>query len=388
MALMAAKRDYYEVLGVARSAAQQEIAAAYRKIAIKNHPDSNPGDEAATARFKEAAEAYEVLSDAEKRARYDRFGHAGIDGAAGGAAHFTNVEDIIDAFGDIFGGGLFGDIFGGGGRRRRQRRGADVKCEVTLDLAEAAAGVTKTVQFERTRPCGTCHGSGSRPGSSPESCRRCAGRGQVVQSAGFIRVQTTCPTCHGAGSVIRDPCTQCRGRGYEAAAVELEVSIPAGVDTGMRVRLSGEGDPSPHGGPPGDCYCIINVREHSLFERDGANLFVQMPITYTQAVLGATIEVPTLNGREAVSIPPGTESGHVFQLRGRGMPDPRGGPKGDLVVRTYVEVPKKLAPRQEELLRELAELEETHVTPHRKSFLETLRDYFSTSEQDEVKRQE
>lgn len=380
MAPMTAKRDYYEVLGVQRNASERDIASAYRKLAIKFHPDSNPGDEEATERFKEAAEAYEVLSDQEKRARYDRYGHAGVDGAGGGH-HFNDVQDIFDAFGDIFGDGVFGDFFGGGRRRgRRRRRGADLQCEVTLDLAEAAAGVTKTVQFERRKPCQSCHGSGSRPGSAPQPCRRCNGHGQVVQSAGILRVQTTCPTCQGSGHVITEPCQRCRGHGLEGVAVNLEVAIPAGVDTGMRVRLSGEGEPSHEGGPPGDCYCLIRVRDHALFERDGANLFLRMPISYTQAVLGATIEVPTLDGRNQLTIPNGTQSGHIFKLRGRGMPDPRGGASGDLLVRVYVEVPRKLDPREEELLRELAEVENTHVSPHRKSFLEKLRDYFTNTD--------
>ena len=376
---MAAKRDYYEILGVDRNASQQEIASIYRKLAIKYHPDSNPGDAEATEQFKEAAEAYEVLSDPEKRSRYDQFGHSGLEGA-GWSPQYTDVEDIFEAFGDIFGGGLFGDLFGTRRRGRRARRGADVTCEVTLRLEEAAQGVTKPINFTRSKFCETCQGSGSRPGSSPQSCRRCGGRGQVVQAAGILRVQTTCPTCQGSGSVIVDPCVSCRGRGYEADHVKLDVAIPAGVDDGMRVRLAGEGEPSREGGVPGDCYCFIHVREHPLFERDGPNLYLQMPISYTQAVLGARIEVPTLEGRDELELPAGTESGHVFRLPHRGMPDPRGGASGDLLVRTYVEVPKKLATRQEELLRELAELERTHVTPHRKSFLDKLRDYFTSSD--------
>lgn len=373
---MVTKRDYYEVLGVPRSASQKEIAAAYRKLAIKYHPDSNRGDQQATEMFKEAAEAYEVLSDTDKRARYDQFGHAGVDS---GAPHFTSAEDIFEAFGDIFSGGMFGDLFGRSRRTRRARRGADVRCDVTLDLEEAARGVSKNVEFLRSTLCDQCRGTGSRPGSSRETCRRCGGHGQVVQSAGILRVQTTCPACQGAGSVITDPCTNCRGNGYVAQKVKLNVVIPAGVDDGMRVRLSGEGEPSPDGGPPGDCYCFISIRRHRLFQRDGKNLILQFPMGFSQAALGATVEVPTLDGRDELAIPAGTQSGEVFRLRGRGMPDPQGGRVGDLLVQTYIETPKKLTPRQEELLREMADLEHANVTPHRKTFLEKLRDYFSSS---------
>jgi molecular chaperone DnaJ len=377
---MAAKRDYYEVLGVPRNASDADIASAYRQLAIQYHPDSNPNDEEATRRFKEAAEAYEVLSDPEKRNRYDRYGHAGLEGLAGGAPHFQNVEDIFDAFGDIFSGGIFGDMFG---RRRRRgpRPGAAVRCDVTLDLAEAARGVQKTVSFVRRQACAECRGSGAEPGSSPEVCRRCGGQGQVVQAAGILRVQTTCPTCQGAGRVITAPCPRCRGDGFESTRVRLDVRIPPGVDEGMRLRLTGEGEPSREGGPPGDCHCFIHVRQHPLFHREGPNLYLQLPVTYTQSVLGATIEVPTLDGRDELRVPPGTPSGEVFALPGRGMPDPQGGRPGDLMVRVFVEIPKKLTKRQEELLRELADLEQAHVTPQRKSFLDKLRDYFTSEDE-------
>lgn len=374
---MAGKRDYYEVLGVSRTASAKEISSAYRRLALKYHPDSNPGDEDAVEKFKEAAEAYEVLGDPDKRARYDQYGHAGVDSQYGGQPHFTDIEDIFEAF-----GGIFGDMFGGAHRRggRRVRRGNDVRCDVTLDLAEAARGVTKTVEFMRRSRCEKCRGSGAAPGSQRETCRRCGGRGQVVQSAGILRVQTTCPTCQGEGTIVTDPCDECRGQGTVAGKVKLDVHIPAGIDDGMRVRLAGEGEPSPDGGPPGDCYCFVTVRKHKLFHRDGNHLVLQMPITYTQAALGATIEIPTLQGKDSLTVPPGTQSGEVFRLRGRGMPDPRGGGVGDLLVQTFVEIPKKLTPKQEKLLRELAELEEKHVTPHRKGFLEKLKDYFTGDE--------
>lgn len=381
MPQMVTKRCYYEILGVARSASDKEIAGAYRKLAIKYHPDSNPDDEQATERFKEAAEAYEILSDSQKRSRYDQFGHAGIE-AMGAGGQFQDVEDVFEAF-----GGIFQDLFGGGRRSRRQRRGADLRCDVTLDLEEAARGVNKTVEFSRNKRCDDCQGTGNKAGAKRESCRRCGGHGQVVQSAGILRVQTTCPTCRGAGTVITDPCDKCRGAGYVASRVSLKVAIPAGVDDGMRVRVPGEGEPSADGGPPGDCYCFIAVRAHKLFHRDGKNLILQLPMSYSQAALGAKIEVPTLVGRGELTVPAGTQSGDVFTLRGQGVPDPHGGRVGDLLVQTYIETPKKLTRHQEELLRELAELERTDVTPHRKTFLEKLKDYFAPEAGAETKQE-
>jgi molecular chaperone DnaJ len=373
-----AKRDYYEVLGIARSADGSEIAAAYRKLAIKYHPDKNPGDDECVRLFKEAAEAYEVLSDADKRSRYDRFGHAGVDGPAGGA-HFQDVNDIFQAFGDIFGDSVFGDLFGGGrgGRGgRRVRKGEDVRCDVTLDLIEAARGTTKSINFGRRRRCTDCSGSGARPGTKPEPCRYCGGHGQVIQSSGIFRVQTTCPSCHGSGTVIKTPCDHCDGRGQVMERITRDVTIPAGVDDQTRLRLTGEGDESPNGGPSGDCYCFISVKEHALFQRDGMNLICQMPITFSQAALGATVEVPTLDGPEDLKVPAGTQSGDVFKLRGRGMPDPRRRGTGDLLVQVHLDVPKSLTARQRELLRELAKEERVNVSPEQKSFFEKLREYF------------
>lgn len=366
------KRDYYEVLGVGKDASEAEIASAYRRLAIRFHPDTNKGDEDATSRFKEAAEAYEVLRDPQKRARYDQFGHAGLEG---GGAQFQDVGDIFEAFGELFG---FGDLFGGGGggRRRRVRRGADVRVDVTLTLEEAARGVKKSLVVNRSQACETCSGSGAKPGSSPRTCPQCGGRGKYVQSAGILRVQTDCPACGGAGSVIQDPCPDCRGRGRTAERATLDVNIPAGVDDNMRVRLTGEGEASPDGGPPGDCYCFITVQAHPLFHRDGENLILSMPITYSQAALGTTIEVPTLDGAHSLKIPGGTQSGEVFKLRGLGVPDPRTGRQGDLLVQTHIETPKKLSKEQRELLEQLAELEHADVTPQRKTFLERLREYF------------
>ncbi|NIO46973.1 MAG: molecular chaperone DnaJ [Planctomycetales bacterium] len=370
------KRDYYEVLGVDRGAGDREIADAYRKLAIRYHPDKNPGDEEAIQRFKEAAEAFEVLHDRNKRGRYDRFGHAGVENMAGGSPHFADIGDIFEAFGDIFGGGIFDDLFGGRRGTRRARRGADIQCEVTIELLEAARGVKKPVRFQRHRACEDCQATGAKQGSALETCSYCGGRGQVIQSSGILRVQTTCPSCGGGGQVIKEKCPTCRGQGYVAESVQREVVIPAGVDDQMRIRITGEGEPSPNGGPPGDCYCFIHVRQHPLFRRDGSQLICRVPVTYSQAALGATIEVPTLEGPDQLKIPAGTQPGQVFTLRRRGMPDPRGNHVGDLHIQVDVEVPKKLDSAQEDLIRQLAELEHSHVTPHRKNFLEKLRDYF------------
>lgn len=371
MVKMAGKRDYYEVLGVERSSSDKVIADAYRKLAIKYHPDKNPGDEEAVVYFKEAAEAFEVLSDREKRDRYDRMGHAGFDGSSRG---FSDINDIFSAFGDIFGEGAFGDLFGGG--RRRANKGGDVRCDVTLDLLEAARGATKTVEFSRHETCDDCDGSGAKPGTSRARCSYCGGRGQVVQATGIFRVQTTCPSCRGAGSVVKDPCSSCSGAGYVLTKVRRDVQIPAGIDDEMRVRLPGEGEPSPGGGPRGDCYCFVEVREHPLFQRDGEHLIVRVPLAYTQAALGAAVEVPTLAGPHELKVPPGTQTGEVFRLRGQGMPSLRGRGTGDLHVQVNIEVPKSLSESQEVLLRQLAEQEHVEVSPHRKSFFDKVRDFF------------
>ncbi|MBN1395000.1 MAG: molecular chaperone DnaJ [Pirellulales bacterium] len=378
---MAARRDYYEVLGVDRNASEAQISEAYRKLALRFHPDRNPGDEEAVAKFKEAAEAFEVLGHAEKRARYDRFGHAGLEGH--GAPHFHDVSDIFSAFGDIFGEGLFGELFGGGRRHPgRPSQGADVRCDLTIDLSEAAHGTAKEVRFTRHAACETCGGSGATPGTRPEPCRYCGGRGRVVQSTGIFSLQTTCPSCHGSGQTIAHPCGDCRGSGFVKRKVTRKVDVPPGVDNRTRLRLQGEGEPSPNGGPPGDCYCFIHIAEHPLFQRRGQDLICEIPIGYSQAALGAMIEVPTLEGSEELHIPAGTQNGEVFSLRGHGMPDLRRRGRGNLLVQVGVEVHKPISPEHEVALRQLAKIENTHVSSKKKTFFEKIKDLFSAESND------
>ncbi len=303
MPAMASQRDYYEVLGVGKSATVDEIKRAYKKLALQNHPDRNPGDHEAVTRFKEAAEAYEILSDSDKRARYDRFGHEGVRGAAG-RQQFHDVGDIFEAFGDIFEG--FG-IFGGRDRAGRggPRRGSHLQAALTITLAEAALGCEREVQIRRSKACTACGGDGCQPGTKPDTCDYCGGHGQVVQAQGFFRVQTTCPACRGAGHVIRAKCATCGGSGRESERVTLEVTVPAGVDNGMQLCLRGEGEPGSDGGPRGDLYVDIHVKSHPLFEREGRHLLCRVPVTYTQAALGATIEVPLIQGKQELTIAPG-----------------------------------------------------------------------------------
>ncbi|MDR0609218.1 MAG: molecular chaperone DnaJ [Planctomycetaceae bacterium] len=372
------KPDYYEVLGVSRNANKDAISSAYRKLAMKYHPDRNPGDAQAVEQFKLCAAAYEVLSNDEKRAIYDQYGHAGLD-ANGGGSQFRDVNDIFGAFGDLFGDSIFGQFFGGGrgGRGRQAAAGNDIRCDLTIDLHEAARGVTKEITFRRHETCPTCNGSGSKPGKVPERCPYCGGQGRITQSTGFFSIQTTCPRCRGAGSIITDPCSDCRGSGLIPRTVEREIKIPAGVDTGTRLRLQGEGEKSPEGGPPGDCYVFVTVKPHPLFQRDGQHLICRVPIGYAQAALGAEIEVPTLDGPEKISIPSGTQNNDVITLRGRGMPVPRRNIAGDLLIQVYIEVPRKLKPEYKELLRKLADMEGEHLLPERKNFFSKLGDFVS-----------
>ena len=386
--VMAQQRDYYEVLGVERKATGEQVSVAYRKLAIQFHPDKNPGNTQAADRFKEAARAFEVLSDATLRARYDRYGHAGVQGSAG-THEFNDISDIFDVFGDMFGGGAFGDAFSGGKRRgNRPRQGRDVFCTINLSLLEAARGATKAVQFTRHEACAVCDGSGAKKGTKPVSCDYCAGRGQVIQTAGVFRLQTTCPACHGSGSIIREKCPDCGGDGLTEEQVDRKVTIPAGVDRDVRVRLAGEGEPGASGGPPGDCYCVIEIEDHPFLTRDGRDLHCEVPITFSQAALGATVEVPTLDGPKPLQIARGTQGGDVVRVRGLGMPEVRGRGIGDLHVHVHVEVPRTLSPKSENLLRELAAEEQKAVSPKRSSFFSRLADYFQVKGSDDVEADE
>ncbi len=372
---MAGKRDLYEVLGVAKEATPEEIKKAYRKLALQFHPDRNPGDAEAEARFKEASEAYAVLSDDDKRARYDRYGHAGLEGMSGGP-QFADINSIFDLFGDIFGGG-FENLFGGGSRRARG--GQDLQLTLEIDLIDAALGATKPVEFDRAEVCGECQGSCMKKGARPARCQRCGGRGVLVQRQGFFQMQVNCPACSGRGEIITDPCSACRGQGHVMVKRKLEVQIPAGIDTGSRIRLSGEGEASKPNGMRGDLYCLIRVRPHTLFQRDGNDLLCEVPITFSQAALGAEVEIPTLTGKQSLTIPKGTQFGDIVRLHHQGIPDLRGRSRGDLLVRVLIETPKKLSKQQEELFRSLAELEHKHVSPQRKSFMDRLKDWFSAT---------
>jgi molecular chaperone DnaJ len=376
---MATKRDYYEVLGVAKSASDDDIKKAYRKLAGKFHPDRNPGDEAAIASFKEAAEAFDVLNNPDKRARYDRFGHAGVD--AGGSGGFQDVDDIFQAFGGIF-DGIFGA--GGGGSRGaggpRPRKGESLQTSLTIELLDAAVGCSRELQIDKHVSCVTCNGSGAKPGTQPQKCDYCNGQGQVIQSQGFFRVQTTCPSCRGRGTTIRDKCPECRGQRVVSRPNTLEVKIPAGIDNGMQLCLRGEGEAGENNGPPGDLYVDIRVKSHPLFKRDGSNLACEVPITYAQAALGTSLDIPILTGKHHITVPPGTQPGEVFRLKHQGMPDPRGGMRGDLLVEFHVEVPKKINKKQEELLRQLAELDEKQVSARRKTFLDSVKAFFTIHE--------
>ncbi len=375
------KRDYYEVLGVARDAAPDAIKKAYRRLALQFHPDKNPGDKEAEAKFKEVAEAYEVLSDKDKRERYDRFGFEGLKGVP--ISDFSSFEQIFDAFGDIFGGaggGIFDEFFGfSRGRRRGPRPGASLKVELELDFMEAAKGCEKTLELKRGEPCAACKGSGAKPGTKPKTCSVCGGFGQVQQSQGFFTIRSTCPACGGAGQKVDEACADCGGSGRTARRREISVRIPAGIEDGQRIRITGEGEAGAQGGPPGDLYVFVSVRPHEFFARHGDDLVCEVPITFPQAALGAAVKVPTLDGTTEIDVPRGTQPGTVFRLSGRGFRNVHGYGAGDQLVRVVVETPRKLTPRQEEILRELADIEEKTVhekgtSPRRKSFLDKLKE--------------
>lgn len=373
MPMATAKRDYYEVLGLERDAATEEIKKAYRQLALRYHPDKNPGDPDAERRFKECAEAYEVLSDQAKRQRYDRHGHAGLEGA--GVHDFRNAEDIMSAFGDIFGGGLFGDLFGQ--RRRGPRPGQDLVFKLEIELVEAARGASKPIDVTRQEYCNDCKGSGARKGTIATTCNYCGGQGQVVQSRGFFQVATTCPACGGEGVRVTDPCPGCRGSGRVNQVAHLEVKVPPGVESGMWIQYRGQGEPGDPGAPRGNLRVQFLVRKHPFFERNRNDLVCQVPISFPQAALGADIEVPTLDGPDRLHVPKGTQSGDILRIKGRGMPDLQGRARGDELVEVVIETPRHLTERQEELMRELAQIEHDDVSPKRKSFFEKLRDYFT-----------
>lgn len=373
-------RDYYDVLGVSREATDDEIKKAYKKKALEHHPDKNPGDAEAERRFKEAAEAYDVLRDADKRAAYDRYGHEGLTGAGAAPRGFTNVEDIFSVFGDIFGGGsIFEDLFGEGGARGgrpRMHQGENLRAEVPISFGEAAEGTHRDLAVTRRVACKTCDGSGAKPGTSPVPCTLCGGAGVVQQSQGFFSVRTVCPQCRGEGSQVQHPCADCHGEGRLRRKEDLRVDIPAGVHDGTRIRVSGRGNDGHRGGPPGDLHVIVRLQPHEFFQRVDQDVLCELPISYTQAVLGAKIEVPTLEGRATMSIPAGTQSGEILRMRGQGFPSLHGHRKGDQLVKVVVDVPRRLGEEQEELLRKLAELEEKDVSGKRHSFFERLKNYF------------
>lgn len=368
-----AKRDYYEILGVGKSAADAEIKAAYRKLAVQHHPDKNPNDAAAEEKFKEAAEAYSVLSDAQKRAAYDRFGHQGVGAGAGGGygAGFSNIEDIFDIFG-------FGDMFGGqsgaSSRRTAAQRGSDLRYDLEVTLEEAAAGVEETLNIPRLEKCGECDGKGAEKGTAPVACPTCSGSGQMRYQQGFFSVMRTCPTCSGRGQTIKNPCKKCRGAGRIEKEKTLEIKIPAGVETGSRLRVTGEGEAGASGGGSGDLFVVIHVKDHEMFERQGANLYVSVPLTFAQAALGSDIKVKSLDGEEDLKIPAGTQTGTVFRLRGKGMPALGGRGRGDLFAAATLITPKNLTKEQRKLLEQLSEVEDIDFQDE--SFINKVKNIF------------
>jgi molecular chaperone DnaJ len=371
------KRDFYEVLGVNRDASDDDIKKAYRRLAMKHHPDRNPDNPKAEEQFKEAKEAYEVLSDASKRAAYDQFGHAGVDPSAGGGfGAGQGYGGFADAFGDIF-----GDIFGGGGGRRSNvYRGADLRYNLEITLEEAARGAETRIRVPTMEECTTCNGTGAKPGTEPITCPTCGGHGQVRMQQGFFSIQQTCPKCHGSGQVVPSPCTTCHGAGRIKSHKTLSVKIPAGVDEGDRIRLSGEGEAGVNGGPAGDLYVMIHIKQHSVFQRDHNDLHCEMPISFSTAALGGEIEIPTLDGYAKIKIPPETQSGKVFRLRGKGIKGVRSQTHGDLMCHVLVETPVNLTERQKELLRELESInleDGAKHNPRAKSWMDKVKEFFS-----------
>ncbi|MCO5106506.1 MAG: molecular chaperone DnaJ [Burkholderiaceae bacterium] len=372
-----AKRDYYEVLGVAKNSTDDDLKKAYRRLAMKYHPDRNPGNKDAEEKFKEVKEAYEMLTDPAKREAYDRFGHAGVDPNAGfpGGAGGQGFGGFADVFGDIF-----GDIFGGqraGGGRSNVYRGADLRYAMEITLEQAANGYTSEIRVPSWDTCGTCSGTGAKPGTKPKVCHTCGGQGAVRVQQGFFSIQQTCPTCRGSGKVIPDPCTACEGVGRVKKNKTLEVKIPAGIDDGMRIRSAGNGEPGINGGPPGDLYVEIHVKEHPVFQRDGDDLHCEVPIGITTAALGGTVQIPTLAGRAEIELPEGTQPGKQFRLRGKGIKGIRSSYPGDLYAHVVVETPVRLTDKQKQLLRELeASLKDPKHSPQTKGWMDRVKDFF------------
>lgn len=369
---MNGKKDYYELLGVNRNAAEEDVKKAYRKLALKYHPDRNPGDKQAEEKFKEISEAYQVLADPQKRAQYDQFGHA----AFGDGGPFRGGFDFTSGFEDIF-GDIFGEFFGGGTARRHVRaKGEDLRYNLKVAFEEAIFGAEKKIKVPRQGPCDTCHGSGCKPGTSPRTCPTCRGKGQVNFQQGFFMVSRTCNQCRGQGTTISDPCSSCKGVGRVRKLRTLSVRIPPGIDTGSRLKLRGEGETGLSGGPAGDLYVVIHVESHSLFERDGLDIICEVPVSFAQVALGAEIDVPTLEGKVKMKIPSGTQSGKVFRLKGRGVQDVQGYHRGDQLVRVALETPTHLTARQKELLKEFAEVGGEEVHPLTKGFIDKVKQIF------------
>ena len=369
-----AKKDYYEVLGVNRDASEDDIKKSYRKLAMKFHPDRNPDNPKAEEQFKEAKQAYEILSDANKRAAYDQYGHAGVDPSVAGAGA-AGMGGFADAFGD-----LFGDIFGGGRGRSNVYRGADLRYNLEIGLEEAARGTETKIRIPTLDECETCHGTGAKPGTQPVKCSTCDGHGQVRMQQGFFSIQQTCPKCHGSGKIVQSPCVTCRGAGRLKQHKTLSVKIPSGVDEGDRIRLSGEGEAGVNGGPSGDLYVVIHLKAHAVFQRDHNDLHCEMPISFTVAALGGEIEIPTLDGYAKIKIPSETQSGKVFRLRGKGIKGVRSSSHGDLMCHVVVETPVNLTPRQQELLEELEAINDKDAgrhNPRAKSWMDKVKEFFA-----------